>query len=84
MGGGITIKPDILMPDDPAAEKEKQEGKEQAPTTSGIPLKPAGEVELTHLDWPPSSGKHSIHPRRPAPIVPSHNPEKPDGEPIDK
>jgi hypothetical protein len=33
--------------------------------------KPRREVLVTHLDSPPPSGKRRIHPRRPAPIVPT-------------
>jgi hypothetical protein len=29
------------------------------------------EVVVTHLDEPPPSGKQKIHPRRPAPVVPT-------------
>jgi hypothetical protein len=64
------------MPDDRNAEKEEHERDEQAPPTSSVPLERSGEVVLTHLDSPPSSGKHTIHPRRPAPIVPEHDPQK--------
>jgi hypothetical protein len=64
------------MPDDRPAGQEEQEPEEQAPPTSGVPLKPSGEVVLTHLDSPPDAGPHSIHPRRPAPIVPDRDPRK--------
>ncbi len=50
----------------PANEKEKDE-----PAPSGVPLKSAGEVVVTHLDSPPPPGKKTIHPRRPAPPVPT-------------
>ncbi len=57
------------MPDDPDASGKKSENEETG-ATSSFPLKPAGEVVVTHLDSPPPSGPRSIHPRRPAPIVP--------------
>lgn len=38
---------------------------------AGFPLKPSGQVLLKHLDEPPPSGKKTIHPRRPAPPVPT-------------
>jgi hypothetical protein len=50
------------------------------------------KVTVTHLDEPPPSGKRTIHPRRPAPIVPTReertaeppaedtNPDKPASE----
>jgi hypothetical protein len=56
----------------------------KAPPTSSVPLTPSGEVVLTHLDAPPSTGKHTIHPRRPAPIVPEHVPDKVDEDATDK
>jgi hypothetical protein len=70
------------MSDDRHHEEENK-GDEQAPARSGVPLKPAGEVVLTHLDSPPSSGKHVIHPRRPAPIVPTRDPERGDKDSAD-
>lgn len=50
--------------------------------SSAAPLaspKPCHEVVVTHLDSPPPSGRQSIHPRRPAPIVPTR--EQRTGEP---
>ncbi len=47
------------------------------PGESDEPSPPSGseesrrEVVVTQLDSPPGRGKHSIHPRRPAPIVPT-------------
>ena len=38
-------------------------------TPPSAPPKPLREVQVRHLDEPPSLGKE-IHPRRPAPIVP--------------
>jgi len=39
---------------------------------SAAPKPPAvRKVVVTHLDEPPPSGKRTIHPRRPAPIVPT-------------
>jgi hypothetical protein len=55
------------MPDKQNAKKK--EDRSSAPAS--FPLKPCGEVELTHLDSPPPSGKQAIHPRRPAPPVPT-------------
>jgi len=65
------------MPDDENTRKDKQEDDEPAPSTSSFPLKPSGEVVVTHLDSPPPSGPRKIHPRRPAPIVPDRRPETP-------
>jgi len=59
------------MPDDENARKDKQVSEEQTATTS-FPLKPSGEAVVTYLDSPPPSGPRSIHPRRPAPLVPTH------------
>ena len=58
------------------------------------PAKPPSvrKVVVKHLDEPPPSGKRAIHPRRPAPIVPTReertaeqpdedtNPDKPASE----
>jgi len=35
------------------------------------PSGPVRQVVVTHLDSPPPLGKETIHPRRPAPIVPT-------------
>jgi len=59
------------MPDDEKPVNDQDESKAQQPTTGGFPLRPAGEVVVTHLDSPPPSGKRTIHPRRVPPIVPT-------------
>jgi hypothetical protein len=58
------------MPDEQDAQKE-DERQDRSLAPPGFPLKPSGEVVLTHLDAPPPSGKERIHPRRPAPPVPT-------------
>jgi hypothetical protein len=63
------------MPDDENTHKDQQENDEPRP--SSFPLKPSGEVVVTHLDSPPPSGPRKIHPRRPAPIVPDRRPQAP-------
>ena len=73
------------MPDDQNEKDEKPGDEQPAPATSSFPLKPSGAVVVKHLDSPVPSGKHSIHPRRPAPIVPDRPSKKkdetsPDGE----
>jgi hypothetical protein len=45
------------------------ESEEHSPATGSE--KPRREVLVTYLDSPPPSGNHSIHPRRPAPMVPT-------------
>jgi len=73
---------------------EQNEGKnkseEKAPATN--PQATVRKVVVPHLDEPPPSGKKNIHPRRPAPIVPTReertgerpaedtNPDKPASE----
>jgi hypothetical protein len=48
---------------------EKNEGRDsESPNTS---RKTVRQVVVTHLDAPPPSGKQKIHPRRPAPVVPT-------------
>jgi hypothetical protein len=48
---------------------EKNEGRDsESPNTS---RKTVRQVVVTHLDTPPPSGKQKIHPRRPAPVVPT-------------
>jgi hypothetical protein len=56
------------MADQQNDEKNK---KESAPAAPNVPPKTVHEVVVKHLDEPPPSGKPSIHPRRPAPIVPT-------------
>jgi len=55
----------------PADEKPGNVQDESKPTTGSFPLRPAGEVVVTHLDSPPPSGKKTIHPRPVAPAVPT-------------
>lgn len=64
------------MPDNPNDRDEKPADERPAP--SSFPLKPSGAVVVTHLDTPPPGGKRTIHPRRPAPIVPDRPPRKKD------
>ena len=51
---------------------KKNDGEDRAPAQESIPPKPYREVVVTHLDAPPPSEKRSIHPRRQAPPVPTH------------
>ena len=50
-------------------DRQHGDGKQSAGVESSG--KPCRRVTVTHLDSPPSFGKRSIHPRRPAPIVPT-------------
>jgi hypothetical protein len=50
-------------------EEGKNKTGESAP--ANVRQKTVREVVVTHLDAPPPSGKQKIHPRRPAPIVPT-------------
>jgi len=58
------------MPDDEKSGNVQDESN-HPPTTGSFPLRPAGEVVVTHLDAPPPAGKKNIHPRRVAPVVPT-------------
>jgi hypothetical protein len=49
------------------ADKQNDAPQDKPPFAAPKPLR---EVEVRHLDEPPSLGKERIHPRRPAPIVP--------------
>jgi hypothetical protein len=72
------------------ATGENDEEKKSAENTAPKPI--VRKVVVTHLDEPPPSGKRTIHPRRPAPIVPTReertaeapdedtNPDKPASE----
>jgi hypothetical protein len=56
--------------------EEKNEEKNKGvgggtPAPTNVRRKNVREVLVTHLDAPPPSGKREIHPRRPAPIVPT-------------
>jgi hypothetical protein len=54
-------------------DESKEQQRENKEHSSPSPTSPkVREVVVTHLDSPPPSGKKSIHPRRPAPIVPTH------------
>jgi hypothetical protein len=56
------------------SDKQNDQPGENVERSSALPTgsaKPRREVLVTHLDSPPPSGKRSIHPRRPAPIVPT-------------
>jgi hypothetical protein len=57
------------MPNDDKPDAQNQDSDDVSP--GGFPLKPAGEVAVTHLDSPPPAGEKTIHPRRIAPIVPT-------------
>jgi hypothetical protein len=52
-------------PNDPHLDND-----ERSSTPPSAPPTPLREVRVRHLDEPPSLGKETIHPRRPAPIVP--------------
>lgn len=41
------------------------------PDEPSTPQKTTREVRVSYLDSPPASGKREIHPRRPAPIIPT-------------
>lgn len=57
------------MPDKENPQQDQDE--ESQPQATTEPSKPARDVVVRYLDNPPPSGKESIHPRRPAPIVPT-------------
>jgi len=59
------------MPDERECEKKEHDPEKGKPAAASFPLKPAGEVVVTHLDSPPPSGKKVIHSRRPMPPVPT-------------
>lgn len=59
----------VNMPEKKNQQKKDQERKPQPQPDAPKPLR---EVTVEHLDAPPSAVKRSIHPRRPAPIVPTH------------
>jgi hypothetical protein len=59
------------MADEDKSQKSEPEHDQQPSAPGSFPLKPAGEVEVEHLDSPPPSGKRQIHPRRPLPGVPT-------------
>jgi hypothetical protein len=44
---------------------------DDASESANVRRKSVRHVVVTHLDEPPPSGKQKIHPRRPAPIVPT-------------
>jgi len=50
-------------------DEEKNTTGESTPAI--VRQKTVREVVVTHLDAPPPSGKRKIHPRRPAPVVPT-------------
>ena len=53
-------------PNDP--REEPDENSTRTPQGQSVPTR---DVLVTYLDSPPPSGKKHIHPRRPAPIVPT-------------
>lgn len=52
-------------------DENPDENKENSPAPPAVPQNSCREVTVAHLDSPPPLGKQSIHPRRPAPIVPT-------------
>ncbi len=48
--------------------RNEQPNASDAPST---PQKTTREVRVKYLDSPPPSGKREIHPRRPAPVIPT-------------
>jgi hypothetical protein len=48
-----------------------QNDEEKKSAENAAPKPTVRKVVVTHLDEPPPSGKRTIHPRRPAPIVPT-------------
>jgi hypothetical protein len=48
-----------------------REKEEHSPAPPSRPQEPCREVTVTLRDSPPPLGKDRIHPRRPAPIVPT-------------
>ncbi len=52
-------------------DDEKNEARDREPDSPNTPKKTVRQVVVTHLDEPPPSGKQEIHPRRPAPIIPT-------------
>ena len=75
-----------------ANEQNEKKNKNEATAPAPDQQKTVRKVVVTHLDEPPPSGKQRIHPRRPLPIVPTHeertgeqpakdtNPDKPASE----
>jgi hypothetical protein len=49
-----------------------------APDAPSTPQKTTREVRVNYLDSPPPSGKREIHPRRPAPIIPTKEEQEKD------
>jgi len=68
------------MTDKCEGEKKEHDSEKAKPAAPSFPLKPAGEVVVTHLDSPPPSAKKVIHSRRPMPPVPTLE-ERRAGEP---
>ncbi len=50
---------------------KKNVGGNDASESASVRRESVRHVVVTHLDEPPPSGKEKIHPRRPAPIVPT-------------
>jgi hypothetical protein len=60
-----------------------QNDEEKKSPESAAPKPPTvRNVVVKHLDEPPPSGKRTIHPRRPAPIVPTRE-ERTAGQPAE-
>jgi len=55
------------------ADEQNKSPEQDEPASSSPPSapEPSREVTVSHLDSPPKLGKERIHPRRPAPIVPT-------------
>jgi len=54
-------------------KRDETKGCEENETArTNLPSNPCREVTVNHLDAPPPSPPRRIHPRRPAPPVPTH------------
>ena len=67
-------------------EQKSKDQRDEPDENSATPPKnqpvPTRQVVVTRFDSPPPSGKKEIHPRRPAPIVPTRD-ERIKGRPAD-
>jgi hypothetical protein len=64
-------------------EDKDQNETDQESTPAKVPQRTVREVVVTHLDAPPPSGKRTIHPRRPAPLVPTREEQTEERPPKD-
>jgi len=69
MGPLAELKYGYRVTEMPDKENPQQDQNEERQPQE--PTKPARDVVVRYLDNPPPSGKERIHPRRPAPIVPT-------------